>query len=94
MLSNTAVAAMPEQKLRAAMRGTGWTEDANFQGSGPESSAFALRRGPALCNYNVLFPGSPEDDESDSAAVADTSVQPLRYIVHILCTPSAPPRRS
>ena len=90
----SAVAAMPEQKLRAAMRGTGWVEDLNFEASGPEGSAFALRRGHALCHYDILFPESSGDDdgEIDSAAPPDTSVPPLRYVVRILCTPSAPPR--
>jgi hypothetical protein len=91
---NSAAAAMPEQKLRAAMRGTGWVEDTSFEASGPEGSAFALRRGPALCHYDILFPGTAGDDdsESDSAAPPDASAPPLPYVVHILCTPSAPPR--
>ena len=87
-------AAMPEQKLASAMRGTGWVEDPDFEASGPESSAFALRRGQALCHYDVLFPGTPGADESETAgaAPADTNAPPLRYVVHILCTLSAPPR--
>lgn len=87
-------AAMPDQKLAAAMRGTGWVEDPDFEASGPESSAFALRRGQALCHYDVLFPGTPGADESETAGAtpADTNAPPLRYVVHILCTLSAPPR--
>jgi hypothetical protein len=90
----SAVSAMPEQRLRAAMRGTGWVVYVSFEASGPVGSAFALRRGRALCHYDILFPGTPGDDESDSVAPPDSSAPPLPYVVHVLCTPSAPPRGS
>lgn len=85
-------APMPDQKLIAAMRREGWVEDLAFQADGPEGSAFALGRGGALCHYNVLFPDAAgEDDRVDDTTVkADTSAAPLRYLVEILCTPSAP----
>jgi hypothetical protein len=85
-------APMPDQKLIAAMRREGWVEDLAFQADGPEGNAFALRRGEALCHYNVLFPDAAGEDDrvDDTTAKADTSAAPLRYLVKILCTPSAP----
>ena len=81
---------MPEQRLLAAMKREGWTEDLTFEASGPEGSAFAMRRGQALCHYDILFPGTPGDDEhegaNDSTIVApDTTGAPLEWIVTILC---------
>jgi hypothetical protein len=91
-----AVASMPEPRIREAMRATNWVEDLAWEASGPEGSAFALRRGATLCHYDILFPGTPGDDvsEIDSVTPADTSGPPLPYIVHILCTAGVPPQET
>lgn len=85
---------MPDRKLLAAMGRDGWAEDVAYQADGPESNAFALRRGEALCHYYVSIPidAGGDDDADDTAATAKQRTEPLAYFVEILCTRNAPPR--
>ena len=86
---------MPDRKLLATMVRDGWTEDVAYQADGPEGNAFAVRRGEALCHYDILFPDTPGDDDGamDSSVAGDSNAAaPLRFLVEVLCTPNAPPR--